>query len=254
MIIFPGAALAAEAADPPDPSTSSEPRTALTLQSDGSLLGHSPFPPLFSARLKPPAGTTTWTINLGLPAHPPETRWQETDGSPILHTQWLTNGIRLTQTVFATRLTNASPGTKTPPLSIPLLIVHVLGENLTNVYTEATAALSLELNGQPVDLLLNSGLVHHVVDSEKVAFAALDIPAEGVADLEGKVLRFRGDMPPGTSGSMTLKIPLQPVERMEDWHALQDLEFDIELRRTKQEHSNPNPLDPTYAPLMRFGL
>ena len=69
----------------------------------------------------------------------------------------------------------------------------------------------------------------------KAIWAVWDVPAEGVAPPQQPgSLRFRGHMPPGTRGSMTIKIPLGPLPDAKALAWLEDLEFDEQLQYLKR--------------------
>ena len=70
--------------------------------------------------------------------------------------------------------------------------------------------------------------------------AAIEIGAEGIEESAGPRLKFRGHMPPGTSGAMTIKIPLDRLAGEAQLNQLHDLEFDQEYRRTKRLWASPS--------------
>ena len=63
---------------------------------------------------------------------------------------------------------------------------------------------------------------------------ALDVSATGLGSMKGPQLQFRGNMPPGTSVAMTIKIPAAKLAGEEAMRRLRDLEFAEEFRRVKR--------------------
>jgi hypothetical protein len=96
----------------------------------------------------------------------------------------------------------------------------------------------MQLEGRPVNLELRaSGLVYRVgTDS---LLAAVDVPSSGIAGTNGTQLQFQGSMPPGTSGALTVKIPLGRLEGKTALDRLYDLAFDDEYERVKRFWKNP---------------
>ena len=66
-----------------------------------------------------------------------------------------------------------------------------------------------------------------------VLVAVIDIPAAGIVATNGTPLRFRGNMPPGNTGAMTFKLPLNPLHGEAQIEHLRDLDFAEESRRVK---------------------
>jgi hypothetical protein len=169
----------------------------------------------------------------GLPEQPPTRQWREDDRWPICHTEHEKDGIRYTQTVLVTQLDAGSllAGRDFAPKSV--LLVHIAGENTATEYTEASAAFSLESGGRPLELILAHGLIY-TATTNRNALAAVEVPSTGIAGTNGPQLHFRGSMPPGTTGSMTIKIPLFPCPDDQDWETVRDLDFGAELLRVKR--------------------
>lgn len=204
----------------------------ITVNLDGSILrltaeGHSAS-----------SGSRTLRFQFGLPAKPPTKRWLEEDGLPICHSQWEQDGIRYTQSVLLTRLADGDlqPGGKTAPDNV--LLVQLVGENTASEYTEAKAALSFHRGDQTVPLALNDNLIQEIGPSEKICLGAIEIPSGGVAETEGSQLRFRGHMPPGTSGAMTFKLTLGTLNGEKALERLHFMDFTEESRRVRQYWKN----------------
>jgi hypothetical protein len=172
-------------------------------------------------------------FRFGLPQVPEEKRWEE---KGVLRTQWLTNGVRYTQTVLLTEASLPSAVASSNPL--PILLVNIEGDNTSGEYTEAAAELAVEIDGKPQSLLLQAGLVWRVAGETRSLLGALEIADSGIKEPRGDRLKFSGNMPPSLKGSMTLKIPRRPLAEQESPDWLTDLEFDAALRRVLREPTN----------------
>ena len=163
----------------------------------------------------------------GLPASAPVYRGHEDEVRSICVTRWEERGIRYTQTVLVTRLTSETGSAR-------VLMVQLTGENSSREYSEATAALAVVLGDEILELEWRQGLVHARNLPQEPVIGVIEIGAEGIEESSGPRLKFRGQMPPGTSGAMTIKIPLDRVTGVEQLDRLHDLEFDQETRRVKR--------------------
>jgi hypothetical protein len=163
----------------------------------------------------------------GLPKSAPVHRGHADGVRLICVSQWEERGIRYTQTALITRLT-AEEG------SARVLMVQLTGENGSREYSEARAAFGVLFGDEPLELEWRQGLVHARNLPQEPVIAAIEIGAEGIEESSGPRLKFRGQMPPGTSGAMTIKIPLERLTGEEQFNHLHDLEFDQEYRRLKR--------------------
>ena len=163
----------------------------------------------------------------GLPASAPVYRGHEDAVRSICVTRWEDRGIRYTQTVLVTRLTSEASSAR-------VLMVQLTGENGSREYSEATAAFAVVFGDEILELEWRQGLVYARNLPQEPVIAAIEIGAEGIAESSGPRLKFRGQMPPGTSGAMTIKIPLDRLPGVEQLDRLHDLEFDQEYRRLKR--------------------
>jgi hypothetical protein len=170
-------------------------------------------------------------FDFGLPRSEPIERGYAEEIPSIVSSRWETGGIRYTQTVLTTRLIPERPSTW-------VLMVQLTGENISREYADATAAFALTLDDQIIELDWRHGLVHATNLPNQPLLGLIEIGAEGVDESAGARLKFRGHMPPGTSGAMTIKIPLDRVKGEEQINRLHDLEFDEEYRRTKRRWSS----------------
>lgn len=207
------------------------PRTSVLVQSNGVVLCPNPF-----ARFQVIGGSSNAPIRLdfGLPQRAPVRRGHEDAVLPIARTTWEDRGIRYTQSVLITRL---GRGDLVPVWTQDaVLLVNLFGENTTTEYTEASAELGITVEGRPLELDWRGGMVYGAPTNGAPAQAVgfIDIPSGGVAGARGTHLRFRGSMPPATTGSMTVKIPLAPLATEPQLNALQDLDYDEEFQRVKR--------------------
>ncbi len=186
--------------------------------------------------------------DFGLPANAPARRWLEEE-LPIFQTSWEKDGIRYTQKVLVTSLTkNASPPID-PAATDAVVLVQITGHNTAGEYTTARATFVVESEGRSLNLELRNGLVYVTGTPGPAPLAAVDIPGEGIAATNGAQLRFQGNMPPGTSGSMTIKIPAARLEQPDAINRLQDLEFEEEFQRVKRAWKNRDQTAPTTWPV-----
>lgn len=200
----------------------------MTLASDGSIAAPAPTGLKLPGDEAPAVPKLIWRF--GLPELPPESTSLLDDRLPIFTTTWLKHGIRYTQTVLLTTTEGESPGAS----GSDVLLVQLTGENTASEYTDANAGLRVEFSGHPLPLHLESGLVRWVAGDAAPVLAAINVPAEGVDATEGDALGFHGHMPPGTSGAMTIKIPLDRIQGEAAENALRDLEFDEQFRKVRR--------------------
>lgn len=223
--------VAADAGPPPPPAATAQSASAIVVHSDGavSVPAASVFsPPSLDGKRQPVR------YCFGLPTAPPESRLLEDDTLPICRTSWVKDRIRYTETVLVTRL---QEGDLMPAGQLPadaVLMVQVAGECLASEYAEAAAAFGVELGGAGLNLELRDGAACAAHPDTPAFVAAVDVPASGIENANGRQLRFRGNMPPGTSGSMTIKIPATAPKTTAQLDLLRDLNFDDELRRVKR--------------------
>jgi hypothetical protein len=173
--------------------------------------------------------------DFGLPDGEPAKRWIEDECLPMMNTEWDRDGIHYTQTAFVTRLDPGSLGF--PDMQADdtaVLIVKVHGRNTASEYRLAHATVSLRADGEPVPLVMRDGLLLARHGSEELLRAAVEVQGsvQGIPD-DGRV-RFAGNMPPGTDGSMVLRIPFITLDQPAEIERLRNLEYDAEFRRVKK--------------------
>jgi hypothetical protein len=222
LALLGGAALAA---DPP---------TKVSVGKDGSIV--SPANAATARFINAESDSRTVRYEFGLPSTPPSERWREAD-TPILQTLWETGGVKYTQKVLVTRLDQGDP-----PVSASaeeaVLMVQVFGQCVAAEYTNAAASFSVRAADRPLNLELNGDQILLLGGKEPVFLGVLDVAGSGVAGTNGPQLRFQGNMPPGTSGAMTFKLPQRALAGNEHLNQLRDLDFDEEFQRVKKFWKN----------------
>jgi hypothetical protein len=169
-----------------------------------------------------------------MPAQAPERWWWEAPPTPLCHTQWEQNGIRYTQTVLVTRLGEGSPLRGGALAEDAVLLIKLLGENTATEYTAAQAAFEVRIAGRALDLVLSNDVACWAAQSAKTPLAVVDIPSGGVDSAKGTRLRFLGNMPPGTSGFMTIKIPAFALDTEARIEQVRNLEMADEIQRARK--------------------
>lgn len=195
-------------------------------------------------RIDEPAGKDTprrkWGANrldydFDLPQSAPTKRWIEDECLPIQHAEWEHEGIRYSQTAFATRLDPGGLGfPDTPADDTTVLMVKIAGRNLAQEYKPAQAGISLRADGRRIILSPREGLVRAKSGEGEVIRAFIE--GQGQAnppEINGEIKYF-GNMPPGTDGFIVVKIPFITLDKPEEIERLRELEFDREFERVKK--------------------
>ncbi len=169
------------------------------------------------------------------PSPPRRRRWIEDDCLPIQHTEWEHEGIRYSQTAFATRLDTGGLGyPDTQADDTTVLMVKIAGRNVSQEYKAAHAGLTLRADGRRVPLRLEEGVVRAKLGEREVIRALIE--GQGHAnppEINGEIKYF-GNMPPGTDGFIVVKIPFITLDQPEEIERLRNLEFDREFGRVKK--------------------
>ena len=220
---FPVLPASGAAVDPSPPAVQIHPDGSVSIvtHASASVPGRTPEP-------------VSCRYTFGLPQTAPTLRRLEDEKLPIARTQWETNGIRYTQVVLVTRLGSGEFVASETLTEDAVLMVQVVGENTASEYAEATASFSVEAGGRSREIELRDDRVCEVGREAALLLAVVDVPPTGIGSTRGPALRFRGHMPPGTSGAMTVKIPVNPLQGDEALRRLRELDFDEEFRRVKR--------------------
>jgi len=202
---------------------------AVLVHPDGSII----LPASAIAREHPGANSAKTVYEFGLPPQPPVKRWLEEDRLPICHTAWEHQGIRYTQTVLMTRM---EPGelANTNLSYDSVLMIQIKGENLTSEYAEGSAAFSVRHGDKRMTLDLRNGSIYFTDNNGSMPLSVVEIAPAGIAGTNGLALRFRGNIPPGNSGAMTISIPMIAAKREAALDRLRDLDFEEEFSRVKR--------------------
>lgn len=199
-------------------------------------------------------GETAGPIQLrfGLPVTP--SRQERTSGR-VLHSVWVTNGIRYRQTILLHK-GKLRPDQNSP--TQPILLINLEGENISGDYAEASARLVLESGKRPQALSLRDGSIWSRMENTERWLGVLEVPSSGIKLAQGSALEFAGAIPPSLNGSMTLKIPLPGFSGSVAVEELSELEFDRALRRAQSlgtdEGSGSEPFAMTFAAERELGF
>lgn len=174
-------------------------------------------------------------FDLGLPNKKPIKRELEEQCLPIIHTVWEDNGIRYTQTAFVTRLTPGDlgfPGMQSDDTAV--LIVKIHGENLDSEYRVGKLNIKLNVDGKKVPLILDNDLILALSSNNKrLLRAAVQINGTPSVITNDGQIAFSGNMPPGATGYMIIKIPFITLENEQEISLLRNLDYDAEFSRVK---------------------
>jgi hypothetical protein len=197
-----------------------------------------------TARLGGATAAAAWVqYRFGMPTNSPVEREQEDDALPVLHTTWRHGGILYRQSVMVTRLGRDEQKPTADSPADMVLLVKLAGENEASYYTNGKAAFVMEIEGQPLRLAFTNGLAYAAAAQRSLPVAWVDIPAGGVVGTNVRGLTFEGNLPPGLSGAMTIKIPSTPELTSAETDRLGDLDFDEELQRLRKAWKALRPED-----------
>jgi hypothetical protein len=225
LLLARGAEQLAEHPDIPAPTN------AVLIYADGSILCPAT---LLTFALVSDSKPRSVRYRFGLPANPPQRRSLEADEVPVYQTSWDQDGIHYVQKVLLTCLGMNDPALANMTNLDAVLLIQLYGENKAADYTTAQAEFVMERDSLPARLELREGRVYAMDVNPPALVALVDVPVTGIGTTNGTRLQFQGHMPPGTTGTMTIKIPVaQPVGR-EALERLRDLEFDEEVQRLKR--------------------
>lgn len=231
-------------------STLSTSRKEVRVHADGSLTGVADA--LRFAESSETSATARYSF--GLPAGPPQRRWLEAGDLPISHTQWETNGIRYLQTVLMTFLNDGDVKDTNSGRTDSVLLVRIMGESLTNQYAPAEAALRVRIGEDATRLELSNLVVYATPHQQSIPLAVLDISPSAVHTNVGHQLHFQASIPPGTSGSMVIKIPATGVRDELTLNRLLDLDFERELQRVNRLWTTVPPKERSAGAPVRLAL
>jgi|GEM_PF-121987 len=178
------------------------------------------------------------TYKFNFPSNP-DSRRIEDECLPIIHTQWERNGIKYTQTAFATRLAPGSLGF--PDMQADdttVLMMRISVENVTSDEQPAAVVLGLSADGKTLPLVEREGLIYAKTGQENLLRAAYHVRTEANVTTEKGQIVWSGDLPAGESAHLVLKIPFITLDRPEEIDRLRDLSFEGEFQRVKSFWAN----------------
>ena len=201
------------------------------VQADGTVVVRDQA---LATRLGGPGEVREVRFDFGMPNQPAAQRWLEQSNLPICHTLWEKDGVRYTQTVLIGRLDGDGTMGAGQNVGEKVIMVRLAGENTATVYSNAAAALTVRVGGQTLKLELRDDVAHWIGPEKFVPLAVVDISPSATVTTNGTRLEFSGNMPPGTTGSMTIKIPLVNLDQPVIVERVRELEFEDEFQRIKK--------------------
>ncbi len=173
------------------------------------------------------------TYRFGFPAKP-DRRWIEDECLPIIHAVWDREGIRYTQTAFATRFDEGGLGF--PDMradDTTVLMMRIIAENISMDATPASVALSLLADSTSMTLTDRSGLISAKVEATECLRAAYEIRTEANVEVDDGRVVWSGNLPTGQSAALVLKIPFVTLDQPAEIERLRALDYNAEFSRVK---------------------
>ncbi|MCX8109510.1 MAG: hypothetical protein N3G20_11985, partial [Verrucomicrobiae bacterium] len=164
----------------------------------------------------------------------PEARWIEEECLPIIHTRWERDGVKYTQTAFATRLDPGSLGF--PDMQADDTTVLMMRISVENVSTEerpAAVVLGVYADDKLLPLVERDGLIYARANGEDLLRGAYRIRTEANVSIEKGKIVWSGDLPVGESAHLVLKIPFITLDQPAEIERLRALTFEDEFDRVK---------------------
>lgn len=164
----------------------------------------------------------------------PDGRWIEDECLPIIHTQWQRDGVKYTQTAFATRLDPGSLGF--PDMQADdttVLMMRISVENVSSEEQPAAVVLGIYADDNLLPIVERDGLIYTKAGSEDLLRATYQVRAEADVGVEKGKIVWSGEMPPGESANLILKIPFITLDKPDEIERLRELSFESEFQRVK---------------------
>jgi len=154
----------------------------------------------------------------------PAARTIEEAGLPLGHTVWETNGVRISQTAFATELNGAKAGSAVPaPDTFAVFLARFVFTNITS--SPQTASLPLSYNSGNTVKPLRAG-------DQGLLWLGDHVRAQVLADkapvTDAEALDWSWTLAPGESKTVTIKIPYVVLTEKSEQDALAKLDFEQE--------------------------
>jgi len=161
-----------------------------------------------------------------LPPLAPVTRTIEEACLPIGQTTFETNGVRITQTAFATELNGANAGGAVPaPDDFAVFLTRFFFSNTTSSPKPASLPLSYRSGDTLKRLTAGEGGLLRLGDNVRAQVLADHNPAA-----DGEALNWSWTLAPGESKTVTVKIPYVVLTEKSEQDALAKLDFEREQR------------------------
>jgi hypothetical protein len=181
-------------------------------------------------------GGNALTYRFGLPSQAPARRWIEDGCLPIIHAEWQRDGIRYTQTAFATRLEPGGLGW--PDLQADdttVLVMRILCENTSDSPASARLGLAIQADGRALPLAVRDSRVYAAVDGSELFRGEVSGPAGGrwQAEEGGKQLALAKALAAGEKAAVVVKIPFITLDQPAELERLRKISFDEELDRVR---------------------
>ena len=181
-------------------------------------------------------GASALTYQFGLPSGAPAKRWIEDECLPIIHAAWLRDGVRYTETAFATRL--EAGGLGYPDMQADdttVLVVRVLCENTSDKPAKATLAVAIQADGRALPLVFRDSRVYAAIEGGEVLRGEVSGPEGGrwQAEEGGNRLAFAKDLGAGEAAAVTFRIPFITLDQPAELERLRKMGFDAEFDRVR---------------------
>jgi hypothetical protein len=143
---------------------------------------------------------------------------------PICQTEWETNGLHISQTVFMTCLEGTHPGASTPaPDTFTVLMVRLVLSNATGLAQSPIIPIRVSVGERPASLRLDeNGLIWNGKNLRG------QIKSELKAASNGDTLSISSELVSGESKAVLLKIPFLALTEDSERRALSELDFEQE--------------------------
>jgi len=181
-------------------------------------------------------GGNALTYRFGLPSEAPARRWIEDECLPIIHAEWQRDGVRYTQTAFATRLEPGGLGW--PDMQADdttVLLMRILCENTGDKPARARLGLDIQADGHALPLAVRDARVYATADeAERLR---CDISGSDVgrwqAEEGGKRLALAKELAAGEKAAVIVKIPFITLDQAVELDRLRKIGFDEEFDRVR---------------------
>jgi len=181
-------------------------------------------------------GGNSLNYRFGLPAETPAKRWIEDESLPIIHAQWLRDGVRYTQTAFATRL--EAGGLGFPDMQADdttVLVVRIMCENTGDKPAAARLGLAIEADGRALPLAIRDSRVYAKARDSELLRCEVSGPQGGNWQAEdgGKRLALARELAAGEKAAAIIKVPYITLDQPAELERLRKIGFDEQFDRVR---------------------